>query len=293
MTIRNFGRRVVRRLARVRYLGPIITRLVQIWKLPATVVAIDRLTNRFDAVSTGYGAALRGTDLAVARLESSLRALYVDNDKLRARLEFIRRETLFELRKQLNITGGARSERPKVQPRIIAAEKVQEPGPKKLNLGCGHVPMPAYINIDSRELPDVDVIAEIDALPFPPRSIDEIFSSHLIEHFTERILRDTVLPYWNSLLKDGGELRFVTPDGSAMLKAYGDGTFTYAQLREVIYGGQEYEGDFHFTMLTPASATALLEAAGFKDVQVIAQGRRNGDCLEFEMRGTKRRDSLY
>ena len=55
----------------------------------------------------------------------------------------------------------------------------------------------------------------------------------------------------------------------------------------MLYGGQEYEGDFHFTGFTPESLAALLRGAGFDDPAVIARGRPNGDCLEFEIAATR------
>jgi len=58
---------------------------------------------------------------------------------------------------------------------------------------------------------------------------------------------------------------------------------SYGDLREVLYGGQEYEGDFHFNMYTTDSLGELLTAAGLVDVEVEAEGRRNGSCLEFQI----------
>jgi hypothetical protein len=74
-----------------------------------------------------------------------------------------------------------------------------------------------------------------------------------------------------------------------MIGQYRDGTISFENLREVVYGGQEYEGDFHHTAFTPESLSALLVKAGFGDVELIERGRENGECLEFEL--TARRPS--
>jgi hypothetical protein len=58
----------------------------------------------------------------------------------------------------------------------------------------------------------------------------------------------------------------------------------------VTFGGQEYEGDFHFTMFTPSSLTTLVTRAGFADVTVVDRARPNGDCLEFELVATRTAD---
>ena len=72
-----------------------------------------------------------------------------------------------------------------------------------------------------------------------------------------------------------------------MLAAHAAGTMDFDTLRRVLYGEQEYEGDFHFTMFSARSLTALFEEAGMQQVTVVAQGRKNGLCLECEVTGVK------
>ena len=57
----------------------------------------------------------------------------------------------------------------------------------------------------------------------------------------------------------------------------------------MLYGGQDYDGDFHFNMFTPASMGDYLREAGFVNLQVLASGRRNGNCYEFEIAPNGRR----
>jgi hypothetical protein len=54
-------------------------------------------------------------------------------------------------------------------------------------------------------------------------------------------------------------------------------------LREVTFGTQWYDGNFHYNMFTPDALATLLEVAGFRSVQVLARGRPNGKCREFEI----------
>src|SRR5262249_28185646 len=73
-------------------------------------------------------------------------------------------------------------------PRILAREKVkaaQDSGVLRLSIGCGSTGDQEYVHVDRRERPGVDVLAEADALPFGRGSVDEIFSSHLVERFPE------------------------------------------------------------------------------------------------------------
>jgi predicted SAM-dependent methyltransferase len=208
------------------------------------------------------------------------------------RVEFVRRELLYELRYGASVQPGA-GERLEASTQILAPEKLKdarEKGPR-LNLGCGHVPLDGYLNVDRRALPGVDLVAEVDDLPFEDGEVAEIHSAHVLEHFPQEQLRRSLLPYWNRLLRTGGTLRAVVPDAEAMMDRYSRGDYPYQSLREVTFGGQDYEGDFHFNMFTPASLTELMEEAGFKDVRIVESGRRNGECYEFEIVATKQRDS--
>lgn len=207
--------------------------------------------------------------------------------KLWDRIEFVRREILYEM------SHGSEFSRTQAETRttrILDEEKVarfREQGALRLNLGCGHIALDGYINVDMRELPNVDVAAAVDALPFEEGTVDEVFSAHLIEHFPQEELRRKLLPYWYACLKPGGRFGAVTPDAAAMIAAAGAGTYGFEDFREVLFGTQDYEGDYHFNLLTPDSMTTLLQEAGFVDVEVPVAGRRNGKCFEFEIMATK------
>jgi predicted SAM-dependent methyltransferase len=198
-----------------------------------------------------------------------------------ARIEVIRRELMFEVRYGDRAGTVEVASEPKVldEPKVAAARA----DGLRVNLGCGHLPMDGYINVDLRELPGVDVLAPVDQLPFDEGEVDELYSAHLVEHFPEeRFVRD-VLPYWVSRIRPGGTFRAVLPDAGAMLRGFADGTVSYDDLREVLYGGQEYEGDFHFNMYTTETLSQILADAGLVEVEVEAEGRLNGACLEMQL----------
>lgn len=232
-----------------------------------------------------------------ARLQAAERQLHEDiarrghgvDDALRVlldRVEVVFREMLLELRSGAG-GGPALRGRPRaVQPRIVAPEKVEAArasGALRLHVGCGHVPEADYINVDRRDLPGVDVVAEEGALPFEPGSVDEIFSSHLVERFPQEEMRRRLLPHWFHVLKPGGRLRAVTPDGEAMMAGLAKGSYTFEHFREVLFGGQDHEGDRHHNLFTPDSLGRMVEEAGFTSVEVPVRARRNGQCFEFEL----------
>ena len=171
-------------------------------------------------------------------------------------------------------------------PRILAPEKVAKAGATgiRLNLGCGHIPLDGYINIDQRELPGVDIVTDVGNLPFEEGSLSEIFSAHMLEHLPQERLR-RLLPYWHSLLGQNGTFRAVVLDGEAMLAGITAGSCSFENFREVLFGAQKYEGDFHFNLFTPDSLSNLLVELGFKKVAVPIKGRPNGNYFEFEIRG--------
>jgi predicted SAM-dependent methyltransferase len=176
-----------------------------------------------------------------------------------------------------------------VSPKVISADKLAaaRTNALRINLGCGHVPLDGYLNIDRRELPGVDIVAEAGNLPFGPGEIDEIVSAHLLEHFPQEQLKRELLPYWKSLLKPGGLFRAVVPDAEAMIREYSAGRYPYDHLRQVFYGAQDYDGDFHHNMFIPSHMSVLLVEAGFVDEKIVEAGRRNDICFEFEIAATK------
>src|SRR5205085_131155 len=193
-------------------------------------------------------------------------------------VDLSRRETLDNL--EYNRFEGQR-----IAPRLLNAEKLLRMGSEiKLNVGCGSKPTPEYLNVDERELDGVDLIADARALPFKAGDLSEIYAAHVIEHFTEAELKKALLPSWHSLLKHGGVLRVAVPDAEGMIDAFQRGELPFENLRSVTYGGQDYSGNFHYTMFSRESLGAILREAGFVAGEYTEVARPNGLCLEMEIR---------
>ena len=206
------------------------------------------------------------------------------------RMEFTRTEAMLELRRlaRADVAGPATKEA--VQVRVINRAKLdaqKNAGAIRLNLGCGHIPVEGYLNVDMRDLPGVDIVAPVTSLPFETGEVEEIYGAHLAEHFPEHVFLHQVLPYWREKLKPGGRLRLELPNGEAMVRAFQAGTVDFNTLALIIMGGQEYEGDFHFAFYNPESMTRVLTAAGFTDIRVVDAARQNGLCLEMEIRAVR------
>jgi predicted SAM-dependent methyltransferase len=208
-------------------------------------------------------------------------------DQLENYQDRVRKELFAELNYS---TVTPRKNSPVQTQKIVNSEKITESLKKnviKLNLGCGTDIKDDYINIDSRTLPGVDIICDVRSVPFTKGSVDTLYLSHVIEHFPEIEMSKVIMPYWYELLKPGGKIVIICPDWEAMLKGYAQGEISYEALKEVTFGSQEYEGNFHFNQFTSETLTRLLEDVGFKQVRVVEKKRRNGLCYEMEVEGVK------
>ncbi len=92
------------------------------------------------------------------------------------------------------------------------------PEPLRLNLGGGHQPYIGYKTVDF--MPSADVVHDLrDPLPFPDDSIDEIFASHVIEHFPLHQIQE-ILMDWRRVLAPGGLFWGLVPDGVKVAEGY-------------------------------------------------------------------------
>lgn len=106
----------------------------------------------------------------------------------------------------------------------LAKLKVPPKEPTRLciDIGCGKNPKPGFIGIDSIDFGQKHVHDVRKGLPFKANSVDEVHSSHFVEHLTgtERIA------FFNELyrvMKPKATATIVTPNWSHA-RAYGDPT---------------------------------------------------------------------
>lgn len=156
-------------------------------------------------------------------------------------------------------------------------------GTIRLNLGSGPYDVDGYLSVDARDLPNVDIVADVANLPFADNSIDEIFSAHLIEHFTTETLQKVLMPYWKEKLKNGGKLRIIFPDFEAMLEDYNKNEISFENLSLVLMGGQDYGLDYHYSVFSVDKVKDILEKSGFHDIEIVERGRKNDICRESEI----------
>ena len=148
----------------------------------ATAREFERQRRSFDArlAALEQGRAemeprLRSLDESVQALGESLRTLDKEVAYVQRRGEVIRREVMYDARYGRGVEA--------VEPPKLDMSKLRVNGELRLNLGSGTVPREGFVNVDARELDGVDLIADVRELPFDPRTVAEIYSSHLVAHF--------------------------------------------------------------------------------------------------------------
>ncbi|MBI4448904.1 class I SAM-dependent methyltransferase [Candidatus Woesearchaeota archaeon] len=80
----------------------------------------------------------------------------------------------------------------------------------KLNLGCGRDIRAGYVNLDSRKLKGVDVVHDLEKVPYPFKdgSFDEIVASHVLEHMADLA---KVMQELCRISKKGGRIHAIVP----------------------------------------------------------------------------------
>jgi predicted SAM-dependent methyltransferase len=137
---------------------------------------------------------------------------------------------------------------------------------KKLHLGCGDKYLPGFIHIDARPGPRIDHVHDISNLDFLSNdSFDEIYACHVLEHF-KKFQIIPVLKEWNRVLKKGGIIRLSVPSFEAIVEEYSKKR-NLPQLLGLLYGGQTYEYNFHYTIFDIESLTMTLKECGFDNIK--------------------------
>jgi hypothetical protein len=123
-----------------------------------------------------------------------------------------------------------------VEAKVLNPDKVNAAsGRLRLDLGAGHAGRPDHVHVGTKDLDNVDVVGDVRDLPFPPGSVAEIVSEHLVPSFSPAELAETILPHWSSRLAPGGTLVAVVADLDALVRAYVAGGVGLADLQRTIF----------------------------------------------------------
>ncbi|MEB3120713.1 MAG: methyltransferase domain-containing protein [Snowella sp.] len=114
---------------------------------------------------------------------------------------------------------------------------------KLVNIGCGSVFHPDWVNLDVLpQAKEVQLYDIRDTLPFSSQEIDACYSSHVLEHLTREQAKSFLVDC-DRILKPGGIIRIVVPDLEMIAR-------TYLQcLEEVASGKLSAESNYDWMIL--------------------------------------------
>ena len=172
-----------------------------------------------------------------------------------------------------------------------------------LNVGCGPNTFDNFINLDYIWGPKIDICWDITDKPYPIKegTLDCVFTEHCLEHIPFEKCEKNLSEFYR-MLKPGGTVRIVVPDGEIYLDIY-----QKRKQGEKIYMPYEQEGNYptpmsringifrnhgHLFIYDFETFNYLLKKVGFKDIkkESFAQGRDPSLLIDMQWRSN---ESLY
>lgn len=150
---------------------------------------------------------------------------------------------------------------------------------KTLNVGAGGRTYKTYptssfecVNMDERELPNINVVGDVTNLTmFENEEFDYVLASDIIEHFPIAKTKN-VLKEWIRVLKKGGMIEFRLPNLAAICKQYFDGGKNAKNVSWLLYGGQDYPGNFHYVGFDRAFFKSVCTEVGLEELTYQEEG---------------------
>jgi hypothetical protein len=147
----------------------------------------------------------------------------------------------------------------------------------RLNMGSGGVEIPGYISVDKLDY-RAHIIADVLDFNLPEDSVEEIISSHMLEHISPYRVTE-LLVKWNKMLKPGGKLIMELPNIEELCKEFakGDKWAKYAVVN-CIFGSVNTKDDTygeitapHLFGFWPESITEHLQWSGFINIKILPE----------------------
>lgn len=143
---------------------------------------------------------------------------------------------------------------------------IQNKGPR-VHLGCGPINIQGWINIDAREYPHTHIqTSKLTLDEFNENSISEIYICHVLEHFSFAEVSELLCSF-NKKMQPGACLRISVPDFDKLVDIYIENRRSMESVKYALYGGQDYNFNFHKSCFNIQSLTELLKSSGFNTVK--------------------------
>ena len=130
---------------------------------------------------------------------------------------------------------------------------------RALNIGTGGHDLVGWVNLD--ETKPGDVLARVPPAPFRDECFDEILMSHVVEHMTLDDGR-ALMKECHRILKPGGVVTVIVPDGKIISLAYLAGQLDNWQLND-LYVYSYCQESQHRWLYDRRTLTQIVAEAGF------------------------------
>jgi predicted SAM-dependent methyltransferase len=161
---------------------------------------------------------------------------------------------------------------------------------RKLHIG-GQVRTPGWEVLDAVPGPAVDHVQDArDLTAFANGTFEQIYASHIVEHFdyTGELLK--TLTEWCRVLMPGGRICISVPDLDTLARLFLDRNgLTVADrhlVMRMIFGGHGDRFDYHLVGLNDEFLYGYLVNAGFVGVQRVERFGLFADTSELTLKGT-------
>lgn len=159
---------------------------------------------------------------------------------------------------------------------------------RKLHIG-GRITVPGWEIFDALPGPHVDHLGNAkDLSRFSDGSFDDIYASHVLEHFDYKDELLGTLMEWIRVLKPSGRLFVSVPDLDVLARLFSAKERLTAEERffvmRMIFGGHVDEHDYHVVGLNEEFLLEYLWTAGFDDITRVETFNLFNDtsCMMFK-----------
>lgn len=158
-----------------------------------------------------------------------------------------------------------------------------------IELGSGIVPYSkTAIKLDIVKKGSIDILADVRSLPFRDRVFEEVYASHLLEHFYKTEIK-AVLQGILRIMKVDAKFYSYQPDLEFICKEFIENKqFSKESLLVPLYGDSlvDHQEMSHKWGYTRTSLTKLFKEVGFMGIE-IRDGRSSFQGLEFLIIGER------
>lgn len=125
-----------------------------------------------------------------------------------------------------------------------------------------------YTHVDLANLPNIDIVSNVNKLPLEDNVASYVFASHVLEYF-DRQEGLKVLKEWYRVLEPNGILRVAVPDFKQLTKLYTEKNLPIEKILGPLFGKMDCNGNpiYHRTTYDFKSLAKMLSEVGFSNIK--------------------------